>query len=430
MKGKATLILTDAESGEEVKRVEESNMVTDVPTKLLDIPRCGLFTMMNMPQIMNNFLPRYEKLFGGIMLLADNVGENKDIVSPPAGFSPVGTAGGVYSGTDTRRGTLNENECCPIDGGYRLVWDFGTDRANGVIKCIGLTSRVFGNIGFDAEREGSENVMCQPQYFANGTFSTGSPLIAASGVSFISNPEPNVYLGIKVSRTEVTFLRYTLPDPDAVTVSCTPKDVTEEVAAVVTVPFIGDVNTRFYDPETNMLYLFRRDIIPGTDNDTLSYAGIDVGTFKLKISDSYTAPRYSWFYPAVYRGSIYRHMGDYIEVSDLNGAVKKRIPAAGGNNAYFYVYDGHLCYGFDISNIPYHARLDCAEVNGSCGYEGFPVYSSFIKPPYTLFSTRRLSQNSLHIVIHSGYMATINNLADPLEKTDRHALKIIYEITD
>ena len=430
MKGKATLILTDAETGEEIKRTEESNMVTDVPEKLFDIPRCGMFTMMNMPQIMNSFLPRAEKLFGGIMLLSTNVEENKATVTPPTGYAAIGTAGTVYSGTDTRRGTLNENESGPTDGGYRLVWDFGTDRANGTIKCIGLTSRIFGNIGFDPVKEGSESILCNPQYFDAGTFANSNYLISASGVSFIANLEPNVYLGIKVSYTEVTFVRYTLTDPDAVTVSCAPKDVAEEIAAVVTIPFIGDLNTRFYDPETNVLYLFRRDSIPGTDDDTFSYAGIDVGTFKLKTSGSFTTARYSWAYPAIYRGNVYRHLGDQIEVSSLSGAVEKTIPAAGGNNAYFYVYDGHLCYGFDKSNIHYHARVDCAEVNGSYGVEGFPVYSRYVKPPYTLYSTRRQAQNTLHILMHAGYMATINNLADPIEKTDRHALKIIYELTD
>ncbi len=430
MKGKATLILTDAESGEEIKRIEESNMVTDVPAKLLDIPRCGMFNMMDMPTIMKNFLPRYEKLFGGIMLLSTNVDENRDISSPPSGFAPVGTAGAVYSGTDTRRGTLNENESGPIDGGYRLVWDFGTDRANGTIRCIGLTSRTFGNVGFDAEREDYEGIFCQPQYFSSGVFANNYPIVLGNAVSFISNPEPSVYLGIRASGTEVSIIKYTLPDPDAITLSCTPSDVTEEIAAKVTIPFEGNINTIFYDPETNVLYLFRKDAVYGTDNDTVSYAGIDMETFRLKTSRSYTVEKFGSINAAVFRGNIYRHLGDHIEVSDLSGNVQKSISAVNGDNAYFYVYDGHLCCGFRKAGGPFHARVDCAEVNGSYCYEGYAVYSPFIKPPYTLFATRGLAYNSIHLVIHTGYMATINNLADPIEKTDRHALKIIYEITD
>ena len=41
--------------------------------------------------------------------------------------------------TDLRRGALNVNETADITGGRRFVWDWGTDRGNGIIASVGLT---------------------------------------------------------------------------------------------------------------------------------------------------------------------------------------------------------------------------------------------------------------------------------------------------
>lgn len=429
MKGKATLILTDPQSGEEVKRIEETNMATRVSEKLLDIPRCGIFSEMNFPAILSGFLPRWEKQFGGIMLLGSNVDENKELVTPPEGFVPIGTAGGAYGGTDVHRGTLNLNETGPTENGYRLVWDFGTDRANGVIKCIGLTARFFGNIGFDADREHTQSIFCQPQYSGDSTTNAGTPVAMCYNGIFVCNVEPNEYITVGASGKDVSVNKLTLPDPDAITLGCTPSDVGTQTLAAFTLPFTVDIQTRFYDPDTNTVYFFSRESVDnGTDR--ITYVGIDLDTMTQGAAKSVTMENCNGVWLAVRRGKIYRYFGDHISVMDGTGAVLETIPAEEGSNAYFYVYDDHLYYAFSSGTGHFHARVDIAQKNGSAGIEGFPIYSKFVKAPYLLFSTRRSSNTQLFLMMDHCYMATINNLADPLEKTDRHALKIIYEISD
>lgn len=45
--------------------------------------------------------------------------------------------------SDSTVGTYNENESGIIENGkgYRHVWDFGTDKSNGEISCICLTTK-------------------------------------------------------------------------------------------------------------------------------------------------------------------------------------------------------------------------------------------------------------------------------------------------
>ena len=430
MKGKATLILLDPETGEEVKRIEEENMVTNVIEKLLDITRCGMFLVMNIPNILNNLLPLWKNVLGGVMLLGSNIDEDRDIITPPDGFIPVGTAGTVYSGTDTRRGTLNENESGPIDGGYRLVWDFGTDRANGVIRCIALTSKIFGNNGFDADGDRSANLFCQTDAFSTGSSSAMS-ILNAEG-SFVGSFEHCKYLTLKINGLKLVFTQHTLPDPEAISLTDTARvvDPSPVVMAEMELPFYAEISKLFVDPEEMLIYLFGRSTAPDGSYDMVLYVGIDPKTFEIKASGSYKSDIYTDLGMAVYKGEIYRHRGSYIEVRSLSGELLRTIPVTTGGNAYFYVFDGHLCYGYSAGNYTYHARVGCGEKNGSYGFDSLPVYSCDVKPPYTLISSRGSTMSSLLLMVHSGYTATINNLADPLEKTDMHALKIIYDITN
>ena len=431
MKGKATLILIDPQTGEEVRRVEEENLATEALERLLDIPRCGMYSVMDMPTILRNYLPIWKNLLGGIILLGSNVDENKATVSLPDGFIPVGTAGTAYSGTDTKRGSLNENESGEIDGGYRLVWDFGTDKANGEIRCIALTSRIFGNNGFDADSERSANLYCQLRDISTGNYAGVLPVAETTGF-FVGSFEPNKYISAKWETDRLVFYRHTMPDPDALLLTDTSRntDPAPEIAGQTALPFIPYFPWRFFDPERKILYFFQRRISADGSHDTVSYVGVSVEDYGIAASGSYTCDVYGSAAMAVYGGKMYRYRESYIEVMDMSGRVLDTIPVTAGSNGYFYVYDGHLCYGYSIGSAPYHARVGCSGVNGSFGCDGIPLFSTDVKPPYTLFTMRNTANSSVYLLVNSGYIATINNLADPLVKTDKHALKIIYEITN
>ncbi len=150
MQGKAKIQLFDADTGRQVYEAEEKNLVTDAIKNIMSVPPA--YMMMGLPtaQFYGGISPVATALYGGIMLYGQTLTESKSNVMPDMVNPPplVGHAGGNYSGTNVLRGNYNENESGQIEGGWRHVWDFATDKANGTIRCLALTSKHGGNSGF------------------------------------------------------------------------------------------------------------------------------------------------------------------------------------------------------------------------------------------------------------------------------------------
>lgn len=151
LKGVATIQLFDAETGELQQEVKEENMITNVIEEVLNPPdyfSSGLdvnedrsIRMVNRKNsILNNF-------FNGILIFEKPIEENVKNVMAPFDNMEIGHAGDTTSVEHNHQGSYNTTESGNIENGYRRVWDFGTDRANGTISCVCLTSRAGGTIG-------------------------------------------------------------------------------------------------------------------------------------------------------------------------------------------------------------------------------------------------------------------------------------------
>lgn len=155
LKGVTTIQLFDAKTGELQQEVREENMITNAIENILNPPdylatglnTAGTDLAVNMREIVE---PVYSKMLNGIMIFDKNIDEDVNITMPPFDCKEIGHAGGVngVSGSEySRIGTYNSAESGSITNGYRHVWDFGSDRANGVIACVCLTSNAGGNVG-------------------------------------------------------------------------------------------------------------------------------------------------------------------------------------------------------------------------------------------------------------------------------------------
>lgn len=151
LKGIATIQLFDAKTGELQQEVREENMITNVIEEVLNPPdyfSSGLdidedrsIRMVNRKNsILNNF-------FNGVLIFEKPIEENVKNVMAPFDNMEIGHAGDTTSVNYDHQGSYNTNESGNIENGYRRVWDFGTDRANGTISCVCLTSRAGGTIG-------------------------------------------------------------------------------------------------------------------------------------------------------------------------------------------------------------------------------------------------------------------------------------------
>lgn len=147
LKGHAVIELTDVKTGKK-EHYEHNNLITNGAQKLLDY-----FTAWFGGTTLNSvILPIEQKLMCGIYLFDGTLTENvNNILLPDVASTKItGYAGNATSdGNDNKRGDFNISESGAITNGYKFVWDFGTDDANGDIACVALTNFIGGYHGYN-----------------------------------------------------------------------------------------------------------------------------------------------------------------------------------------------------------------------------------------------------------------------------------------
>ena len=147
IKGRTIFELTDVNTGE-VERYEDCNMVTNALQYYLET--YGMFTnnILANDDIRNKRL--WKNLVGGLFLFDKNIEENAETTFMPAGVAMIGN-GSIdisNSGDVTELGSYNATESgLQDDGSIKFVYDFSTQQANGKIACACLTSASGGYIG-------------------------------------------------------------------------------------------------------------------------------------------------------------------------------------------------------------------------------------------------------------------------------------------
>lgn len=154
MKGVCNIKVVN-EDGTIAQDVTDENMVTDYLEKLIN-PNYfilkEIFGYREMVAFDVSFYPLIDKVIGGVFLFGENVPENEKCEFPT--YSLVGHASSVHPYSLPTCGMFNINESEEIKDsegnfkGYKFVWDFATDRANGTIKCVSLTTGHGGQKGY------------------------------------------------------------------------------------------------------------------------------------------------------------------------------------------------------------------------------------------------------------------------------------------
>ena len=154
IKGKATIQIIDEKSGETVREIHEENMITNAVDTILNPPEY-IETGMDAENDrsynpLRDFVGNLaDTAFRGVIVCRDKIPEDGNNMMLPWTNEEVGHAGISNTNTDTTIGTYNSNESGRIENGkgYRHVWDFASDKANGEIGCICLTTKDGGTCG-------------------------------------------------------------------------------------------------------------------------------------------------------------------------------------------------------------------------------------------------------------------------------------------
>lgn len=492
IKGKSTIQLFNAQTGKLEHEEENTNIVTNAIEDILNYnDPFGLGVRRRdtyFPQ--KTLYPFTTTAFGGVFLWNGNIAEDPSITMPPDGILETGHAGGQYSGTNQYRGSYNTNESGSINEegrrGYRHVWDFGTDKANGTIKCLSLTSVLGGTLGYCNEYFNEKNngtsisAYCLGSSFETLGYGNGVKLPALDklpnitkllGVYEIKEDQNTIktLIGVVISennKDKYQVLEVSIPkEQNKLSLSTWPALFTASYKVIIEnldtkgtnnangiKPYL--YNDKFYecsiiretDPDDAKKYLYYAEIIRWTKG------GEREENVKVLLPETpYTYNEAAFFYEgAVYYRTSAATIGKCdLDGKRLSGAIgiwNYRSEASGGwdyidsirvmpdgnlNVIYYYYSSGTYCGRIIIDKRGTDSLMPVSNRTSNL------VAASSVKSPL-LYRFMRISDNEIGndylitpmIDVDPRYLATINNLATPVNKTEAQTMKVTYELIE
>lgn len=420
MKGHTLIELTDVRTGIKTVR-EHHNMVTDAVERHMNaiLPYDSSYVMT----------PLHQYGMGGIMLFESPLEESRNnILFPPENNLTGYASNDAYTGDDSKRGSRNGAESGKIDNGYRMVWNFATAQANGTISAVALTSYLGGETPLFND--------------SNSVFDVSKP----SGITFCYDEKSHKLFSMSGTITDksLTVHEYRLcveeiriDDEAGKLVEKSEKKVNmddfDSTGVANTLnwrnPYANhgkyyyfayvksgslcisriDSETMHYDYSYGVKntgistpYLFSLCFVGDTmyacygDNylsSVINLASLDAGTGTVNWVENNMSFDHNSYYNQIigrYDDNTILTAGGYIVLEDGSARIVKRkigLPAGWYNSDFFHITSD----GIFLQETVYNSKLVIGEM--------------------------------------TNYLATINNLDSPVEKTANQVMKITYTIT-
>lgn len=460
IKGHTVIELTDVNTGEK-EYYEHNNMQTNALAKILS----NMAVWLGYGKINEYMLPMIGKALGGIYVFDNTLTENVDNIYLPniSGAKLTGYAGYATSdGLDNKRGDFNTLESGEVANGYKFVWDFGTNDANGEIAAVALTHHIAGYTGHhynpllalisDKARTGVTNdnykgLNYDVRYKAVGL---KRPYVAYDETTGeIVAIEKTTATNIDVRYYRLTYDNISLTSKLAVNelIRTEKISISDSLLSETKQIVWGDGKDGFY-------YGF----VSSSDGTKLYVCKINKTTLEYTPTVAYTPDkpimqiRYGFTYngylhfAAIRNGYLYVitqakevakiPLSNFNEVQVINGTYYEvtRHTNFGEYSAYF-VYkdfnDNIVTNGYIIGND------DSIEPNGQykglyydAGYSGCNGVCNLMGTNYYITTYDYSETNGEeYLVPNLQYLATINNLDTPVTKTAAKTMKITYTLT-
>ncbi len=434
MHGKTTLVLTDKKTGNIVKEIEESNMITGVLSSIFKLPSVYI-CYDSLSGSFKGLMPIYQHLMKGLVLLGNTVPENTNNFLMAGKQNIIATAGDEYAQSDTMRGSFNTASSGETGNGYRFVWDFAPEKATGTIRSICLAHRFFGNSG-TPHMNTSQSYLLVNAYDVSGNSSQGITLLRANKGTVFAQIGDTDFYSYELSSDYITIHKCRLFNEKEINI-CTPLGLVFVDTVKIELSFTGSVAnfSTFYDSTQKIFYVISCQSRHENNSQffNVEYLKIDP-TGKQEPYFSETIQTYIPYRTAtsaaIFNDKIYVSDADRnVTVCSMSGITEETFEVDMYNIYKFFTYKGILACECDRPSstrrymyfFDKYPRMFCL---GDCGHS--LIESNIVKEPYCF------AENStyLYLVLRTDYMATINNLSAPLEKTDLHALQVRYEITN
>ncbi len=457
LKGKMKIELTDVNTGR-TQTVTEHNMVTNA---LQEIFR-PLGLAKDPSKMYESFAPYYQKLLGGILLFDSEIEENPENLYPPAKARLVGCAayGQQNNTTGTLRGGYNqtESELNLSERYMKYVYDFATSQANGTIASVclthvngGFTSYGSGNAEYDTAHPLGVQVDAGTLQYVYSSLTGASTGDHFSGYTkektellFLLDRRTDAAYYFRVdSDTRITIIkrRAYLKTVSVLEEPRTKKPLLEETAISEGIDVSGNIAYNF-DPATHSLYIFSAAGYQTQAGGEFKVMKIGFGTWKatmhtmtntaevalqtngLRYAFAHNGFAYLKSYGSpshVYKFEIEKPAN----VAQLTENGMSTIPGfpkiAVNGRIYYENYDDILYIANGETNEilkPENKKLLSAS---SYEYSYTPV----LDEPLLYFMSCG-DRSAPGFMMLANYLATINNLSEPVTKTADKTMKITY----
>lgn len=446
------------ENGEKVAEHIDENMQTNFINNVFNRSRINTIGENGYKMLYDN-MPIYDKLLGGLLLYADAVDEDADNILVSVSNECIGHAGSAYSGTNKRRGSYNANESGFIDSekhwlGYRHVWDFGTDKANGVISCACLTSKIGGNSGYgggisytsnennafvEAYTRGISGVVYNSGITDSRLFRYIGCINGVNKFAYIKDANTLVILEVKIDEMNIGLADSVESARFAFNFNNVNKAYPNIAIHSVAMPF-SQSNSNQLSMFVNCDDLF---VVNQTTDSTFSYAILDATSRTFgEVQSRTVSPQYK-------NGQINNlvYANGYWFGRSINDKIVKYSESGGQGEefeTFAFTYASAQQIGEDVAFIEtsssnsnsYLYAVNCVnpeltmlKMNNSIS----GAWSEQVRDNVMLLIDINVDYNQFSFDVRcarlSGCMATINNLATPITKTSAQTMKITYEIT-
>ena len=473
--GKTTFELTDVNTGE-VEVIKDSNMITNGLQEFLRTYGYFGCDILNTDTMRNNSL--WVNLLGGLFLFDSRLEENVENTFMPAGVKMIGNGSKDLSnsGKVTELGSYNATESgLQSDGSIKLVYDFSTAQANGTIACACLTSKIGGYMGMgnNSRAYANENYnlseflsdyghICQsniagagidtshilyPVYSENAIYFTNPYNIKYS--SSQASQHWSVTKKIQILKVRAGFTGVSIKDRRYLDKVIATYDVDIPQNVLDYMGTSTDYITISRDSERNVYVIFNKS----------SSATLKAGAFCwiMKIDKDMQATAYKFTNNTgveldIYDTNIITFDGDYlwiyaynspyylygIKYTDSTQIIETRINK--GSKYHLYTIGKNLIGIYDRSwNSNYYAptvydvvNRTHKQVNGIIKSDAHKLVPFPDKKGVYLYVSYNSSNNNpcdLYVMKDPRYLATINNLSEPVVKTSSKTMKVTYTLT-
>lgn len=466
LKGSMKIELTDVHTGE-TETVLEQNMVTNALAELFR----PLGLAKSPAKMLNTFAPYYQNLLGGLLLFDSVIEENPETVYAPSSANLVGC--GVYGVQNNTTGTLRggynqiESELNMTDRYMKYVYDFTTSQANGTISCVCLTHKNGGYTSYGG-RDAVFNTSCQLGIQVDdGTLQYAHP-------NYTGGTTSDKYSGYTVGTTELLFLidrktdcayYFRIDNTEGLTIISrraylktvsvlenpyNKKYYVDEAVVELPIPLRSTgYNSYCFDSYDRCLYLVSAATSTTAANATVLVTKIEYGTwrvtqYEMTNTSGVVLTTSGTRFAIVHRGYLMMkgNASPYnlykFEIGNAANVVRFKFTGVSTLSGVFcFAVNGRIYiegYTSSSSYWLYVANMDTDEIMKSeasrinCGSND-PCYTPVLDEPMLWYASYG-SWSTIGYIAVANYLATINNLSEPVTKTADKTMKVTYIIQE